>query len=63
MAKMIRVRGVPDAVHRELKARAARERVVVRPTMREWLKEAREAESMKTKLKAVDVIRQLRDQG
>ncbi|HXB65005.1 MAG TPA: hypothetical protein VNV42_09055 [Solirubrobacteraceae bacterium] len=50
MSSMIQIRNVPDALHRELKVRAARtgltlsdyllaelQSLAVRPTMREWL--------------------------
>lgn len=50
MSSMIQIRNVPDALHRELKVRAARtgmtlsdyllaelQALAVRPTMREWL--------------------------
>lgn len=50
MASMIQIRNVPDALHRELKVRAAQsgmtlsdyllaelESLAVRPTMKEWL--------------------------
>jgi len=53
MSSMIQIRNVPDELHRELKARAARtgmtlsdflldelRTLAVRPTMREWLDQA-----------------------
>ncbi len=53
MSSMIQIRNVPDELHRELKARAARSgmtlsdfllgelrTLAVRPTMREWLDQA-----------------------
>jgi plasmid stability protein len=76
MSKMIQVRDVPEAVHRTLKARAAREgmslsdfikreleRVVERPTMREWLESTAQAKPVSTKGRATQVLRELRDAG
>ncbi|MGH2854226.1 MAG: FitA-like ribbon-helix-helix domain-containing protein [Solirubrobacteraceae bacterium] len=53
MSRMIQIRNVPEEVHRDLKARAARtgmtlsdfllaelRQLAVRPTMREWLDQA-----------------------
>jgi plasmid stability protein len=53
MASMIQIRNVPDELHRELKARAARagmtlsdylldelRALAVRPTMQEWLEQS-----------------------
>jgi plasmid stability protein len=74
MSKMIQVRDVPEALHRTLKARAAREgmslsdfikreleRTAERPTMKEWLERARQAKPIPTKQSAAQMIRQLRD--
>jgi plasmid stability protein len=76
MSKMIQVRDVPDALHRTLKARAAREgmslsdfikrelaHVAERPSMREWLDRVAQAKPIATDRRAVDVIRELRDAG
>jgi antitoxin FitA len=76
MSKMIQVRDVPDALHRTLKARAAREgmslsdfikrelaHVAERPSMREWLEQVARAKPIGTDRSAVDVIRELRDAG
>ena len=73
---MIQVRDVPEQVHRTLKARAAREgmslsefikreleRVVERPTMREWLERTEQAMPISTKRSAARVVRELRDAG
>jgi len=74
MSKMIQVRDVSDALHRTLKARAAREgmslsdfikkeleRTAERPTMKEWLERARQAKPIPAKQSAAQMIRQLRD--
>jgi antitoxin FitA len=74
MSKMIQVRDVPEQVHHVLKARAAREGMslsdfiklelehsVVRPTMREWLKNTRHAKPVRGKSSAAQIVRQLRD--
>jgi plasmid stability protein len=60
MASMIQIRNVPDELHRDLKARAARARMTlsdyllaelrglaVRPTMREWLERSASWEPVK----------------
>jgi len=73
MSKMIQVRNVPDSVHGKLKARAAREgmslsdflkkelaRTAERPTMREWLEDARLATPIRNKKSPAQIIRELR---
>ena len=72
---MIRVRNVPEHVHRTLKSRAAREgmslsdflkrelaRAAERPTMQEWLERTQQAKPIPTKRRAAEVIRELRDE-
>jgi hypothetical protein len=74
MSKMIQIRDVPEQVHRTLKARAAREgmtlsdfikreleRVVEKPSMREWLDHVRQAKPIPTTRTAAHVIRDMRD--
>lgn len=74
MSRMIQIRGVPDDVHRILKARAAREgmslsdfikrelaHTVERPMVREWLDRTAEAKPIQSKRTAAEVIRELRD--
>jgi antitoxin FitA len=74
ISKVIQVRGVPDQVHRVLKARAAREGISLsdfirkelacaaeRPTLREWLELTRRAERIPTKRSAAKAVRGLRD--
>jgi hypothetical protein len=76
MSKMIQVRDVPDRLHGVLKSRAAREgmslsdfikrelqNIAERPTMQEWLELTRLAKPIRTKRSAVDVIRELREEG
>jgi plasmid stability protein len=76
MHKMIQVRDVPEAVHRILKARAAREgmslsdfikreleRTVELPTMREWLEGTAQAAPIRAKRSAAQILRELRDAG
>ncbi|MFN0168373.1 MAG: FitA-like ribbon-helix-helix domain-containing protein [Bryobacteraceae bacterium] len=76
MSKMIQVRDVPEQVHSTLKARAAREgmslsdlikreleRVVERPTMREWLERTEQLRPITTKRSAAQAVRELRDAG
>jgi plasmid stability protein len=73
MAKTIQIRGVPDKMHRTLKARAAREgmslsdfikrelqRSVQKPTLQEWLERTRHIQPLVTKRSAVEVIRKMR---
>ena len=73
---MIQVRDVPDEVHGILKARASREgmslsdfikreleRVAERPSMREWLEQAREIRPIPSKRSAAELLRELRDAG
>jgi plasmid stability protein len=74
MSKTIQVRGVPEKLHRILKARAAREgmslsdfikqeleHMAEQPTMREWLERTRQAKPIPTKRSAAQIIRELRD--
>ena len=74
MSKMIQLRDVPEQMHGELKARAAREgmslsdfikkeleHTLERPTMREWLERARKQKPIPTKQTAAQIIRELRD--
>lgn len=74
MSKMIQIRDVPEQMHRTLKARAAREgmslsdflkleldRIVERPTMREWLEQTQRAKPLESDRSAADVVRSLRD--
>jgi hypothetical protein len=74
MAKMIRIRDVPERIHRTLKARADREgmslpefikrelqRTAERPTMREWLEFTQRTKPIPTKRSAAHVVRDLRD--
>ncbi len=72
--KMIQVRDVPTQVHHTLKARAAREgmslsdfvkreleRIVERPTMREWLARTKEMRPIPAKQTAAQIVRELRE--
>jgi plasmid stability protein len=74
MSKMIQIRDVPEQMHRTLKARAAREgmslsdflkseldRIVERPTMREWLEQTQRAKPLAAGRTAAEVVRELRD--
>jgi antitoxin FitA len=74
MSKMIQIRDVPASIHGELKARAAREgmslsdyikreleRVVERPTMREWLELTHRTKPIRTNKSGAQLIRKLRD--
>jgi antitoxin FitA len=74
MSKMIQIRDVPEQVHSVLKPRAAREgaslseyikreleRVVERPTMREWLELTQRAKPIQSKRNAAQIVRALRD--
>lgn len=74
MSKMIQIRDVPEQVHSTLKARAAREgmslsdfikkeleRIVERPTMREWLENARQTRPIPHKRSAAQAVRELRE--
>ena len=71
---MIQVRDVPEDMHGALKARAAREgmslsdfikreleRVVERPSMREWIERTQRVKPIPAKQSAAQVIRELRD--
>lgn len=74
MSKMIQIRDVPEQMHRTLKARAAREgmslsdflkleldRIVERPTMRDWLEQTQRTKPLESKRSAAEVVRSLRD--
>ena len=74
MSRMIQIRDVPERVHSTLKARAAREgmslsdfikkeleRIVERPTMREWLESTAQARPIAAKRSAARVLRELRE--
>ncbi len=76
MPKMIQIRGVPDPLHRTLKARAAREgmslsdylkrelaRTAEQPTMQEWLERTAKLPRLRPRRSAVEVIRELREEG
>jgi len=74
MSKMIQIRNVPEALHRTLKSRAAREgmslsdfikreleRTAERPTMREWLERSQQGKPIVSSRSAARVVRELRD--
>ncbi len=74
MSSMVQIRNVPDELHRELKARAARagmtlsdylldelRNLAVRPTMREWVREARGLEPVRVSQSPAEVLREERD--
>jgi antitoxin FitA len=74
MSKVIQLRHVPDALHRKLKARAARKRMslsdyILReitelsklPTMEEWLDRLATREPIILKEPVVETIRKMRD--
>ncbi len=74
MSKMIQIRNVPEALHRTLKSRAAREgmslsdfikreleRTAERPMMREWLERTRQGKPIASSRSAAQVVRELRD--
>jgi plasmid stability protein len=74
MLKMIQVRNVPEALHRALKARAAREgmslsdyikreleQTVERPTIREWLDRVQQNKPLKSNRSAAQAVREMRD--
>jgi antitoxin FitA len=74
MSKMIQIRNVPAQLHGELKARAAREgmslsdylkweleRLVERPTMRDWLELTSRTKPIPVQKSAAQAIRELRD--
>ncbi len=73
MSKTIRVRDVPERVHRVLKARAAHEgmslsgyirreleHIAERPTMREWLERTAQAKPISTRRSTAQMLRELR---
>lgn len=74
MAKMIQLRNVPDALHRQLKARAAmaglslsdfliREarKIAEQPTPEEMVERLRQREPYRGKLSPIQVLREERD--
>jgi plasmid stability protein len=74
MSKMIQIRNVPDQLHRELKARAAREgmslsdylkreleHMAQRLTLREWLERVDKLKPIPVKRSAAEVLRELRE--
>ena len=74
MAKMIQLRHVPDALHRKLKARAAREgmslsgyllkeveQIAERPTLAEFRERLAKLPPVVSKLSAAEAIRAERD--
>lgn len=74
MSKMIQLRNVPDAVHRQLKAKAALEGmslsdflireaklIAARPTMEEMRRRLLALPPMKLKTSPADIIREMRD--
>lgn len=74
MPTMVQIRNVPDELHRDLKARAARagmtlsdylldelRDLAVRPTMREWVHEARRLEPVRVSRSPAEVVREERD--
>jgi antitoxin FitA len=74
MARTVQIRNVPDQLHRELKARAAMagtslsdylledlRNLAVRPTMREWVREARGLEPVEVSRTAAEVLHEERD--
>ena len=76
MSKMIQIRHVPDALHRKLKARAARERMTLSnyllrevermaevPTMEEMRQRLAKLSPVKLRTPAAELIRAHRDAG
>jgi hypothetical protein len=74
MPKMIQIRHVPDALHRKLKARAAREgmslsayllaeveRLAEVPTLAEWRERLARLQPVTPSVSPAQVIRELRD--
>jgi hypothetical protein len=74
MSKMIQIRNVPDALHRKLKARAAKNGVSLSdyliselreiadlPTIREWQQGIEEREPIELPFSVADLIRDERD--
>jgi plasmid stability protein len=71
---MVQIRNVPDELHRELKARAARagmtlsdyllqeiRDLAVRPTMREWVEDVRKLEQVEVGISPAEAIRAERE--
>jgi plasmid stability protein len=69
MSSMIQIRNVPDALHRELKARAATSgmtlsdyllaelrALAIRPTMKEWLARSQEWASVDVGISPADAL-------
>ncbi len=76
MSHMIQIRNVPDDLHRDLKARAARagmtlsdyllaelRQLAVRPTMREWLEQATAWEPVEVSETPSEALRAERDRA
>lgn len=74
MSKMVQIRDMPEELHSTLKARAAREQLSLsdfikrelehsaeRPTMRDWLRQTREAKPIPAKQSAARIVRELRN--
>jgi len=74
MNKHVQIRNLPEATHRKLKMRAAAEgmsisdylrleieRLVSRPTMKEWLERVRSRQPMNLPQTAAEIIREDRD--
>lgn len=74
MSTMVQIRNVPDELHRELKVRAARvgmtlsdyllgelRNLAVRPTMHEWVHEARRLDPVPVSQSPAEVLREERD--
>ena len=74
MSKMIQLRNVPEAVHRQLKAKAALEGmslsdflireaklIAARPTMEEMRRRLQALPPVKLKTSPADIIREMRD--
>jgi len=74
MSTMVQIRNVPDELHRELKVRAAHagmtlsdyllhelRDLAVRPTMREWVRDARKLEPISVSQSPAEVLREERD--
>lgn len=74
MNKHVQIRNLPEETHRKLKIRAAKEgmsmsdylrleieKLVSRPTMKEWLEMVRSREPMNLEQTAAEIIREDRD--